>query len=150
MARTSHNDTPNFESILDEAPTEVERPKPWPVGQYVVIVVGQVRHGKSSKKQTPFVEPTFKPIEALDSVDEEALEEFGGLGSKTIRAQYYLTEDAKWRLDELFENCGIELGRSRSVMLAELPGKQLIITIGHEPGEGDQIYAKVTGTAAVE
>ena len=151
MAKPQLAETPSFEDILDEAPTEVERPQPWPPGQYIAIVVGQPRHRKSTQNQTPFVEFTLKPIEAMESVNEEALEEFGGLGSKTIRATYWTTPEAIWRLDEFLVHCGIELGRSRHVMLAELPGKQVIITISHEPSRNsDQVYASVKGTAAVE
>jgi len=45
------NERANFASILDEAPTEINRPKPLPEGTYL-CVVGQPEEGKSSKKGT--------------------------------------------------------------------------------------------------
>ena len=41
---------PNFASILDEAPSEVDRPKPLPAGTYTCIVAGTPIYDKSSKR----------------------------------------------------------------------------------------------------
>ena len=51
-------------SILDEAPTEIDRPKPIPTGTYLCRVQGTPTYDKSSKKGTPFVQFTLKPISA--------------------------------------------------------------------------------------
>ena len=42
------NDKPNFASILDEAPTEIDRPKPIPTGTYLCRVQGTPTYDKSS------------------------------------------------------------------------------------------------------
>ena len=41
------NDKPNFASILDEAPTEIDRPKPIPTGTYLCRVQGTPTYDKS-------------------------------------------------------------------------------------------------------
>ena len=71
--------SPNFATILDEAPTEVNRPKPLPSGTYLCTVTGW-ETGKSSQKQTPFVQFNLRPmapetiVEHLKSVlDTEAV-----------------------------------------------------------------------------
>lgn len=46
----------SFSSILDRAPSEIEKPKPMPVGSYITLLVGQPRIDKSTKKQTEFRE----------------------------------------------------------------------------------------------
>jgi hypothetical protein len=61
------NDKPNFASILDEAPTEIDRPKPIPTGTYLCRVQGTPTYDKSSKKGTPFVQFTLKPISAEET-----------------------------------------------------------------------------------
>ena len=68
------NDAPNFASILDEAPTEISRPKPLPVGTYLCVVQGQPVYDKSNKKGTPFVEFLLRVIAAMDDVDPDDLQ----------------------------------------------------------------------------
>lgn len=104
---------PNFQSILDDSPSEVVRPKPLPVGTYV-FVVGPPTMGKSNKKGTPFVEFQLRAIAADDDVDVDELDTMGGFEGKTIRHTFYLTEDAVYRLDEFHEHCGIDLAQSLS------------------------------------
>ena len=60
------NDKPNFASILDEAPTEIDRPKPIPTGTYLCRVQGTPTYDKSSKKGTPFVQFTLRTPDQLD------------------------------------------------------------------------------------
>jgi hypothetical protein len=104
--------TPNYASILDESPTEVKRPKPLPAGTYTCVVTGQPTYDKSTRKGTPYVMFNLRPIAAESDVDEDELAKAldgNMLESKTIRATYYTTEDAAYRLDEFHENCGIDL-----------------------------------------
>ncbi len=105
---------PNFASILDESPTEVSAPQPAPQGTYV-FVVGNPRYDKSSVKGTDFVEFPVRAVAAESDVDEAELEEAGGLDAINLRATFYLTEDAVYRLDEFHSHCGIDLedGTSR-------------------------------------
>src|SRR6266487_695378 len=123
--------TATFSSILDETSSgTVDRPKPLPVGTYTCIVVGQPRFDKSSKLGTPFVEFTLKPIQAGEDVDEDALEEIGGIGNRTLRATFYLTEEAKYRLDKFLEDLGIlEEGKTRSQMISETPNSQVLVSV---------------------
>lgn len=145
--------TPNFASILDEAPTEVTRPKPLPQGTYLCVVQGQPRYDKSSKKQTPFVEFTLRPTAAYDDVDEAELEACGGFDGKTIRATYYLTEDAVFRLDEFHEHCGVDLndGASRRQRNDDVVNAQVAANIRHRSSEdGTQIFAELARTTVAE
>ena len=153
--------TPNFASILDKAPTHVERPKALPVGGYLCVVKGLPKFDKSSKKQTPYVEFTLQPMQAMDDVDEDALKEVltkedgtvTPLSSKSIRATYYLTEDALWRLQAFLEHLGFELDGETSMaqMVNETQGRQVIAYLKHEASDdGESVFAKLGGTAAVE
>lgn len=144
---------PSFSSILDAPASETEKPKPLPVGGYVCVVKGLPKRDKSSKKQTPYVEFTLQPLEAMEDVDAEALEEMGGFVNKTLRATYYTTEDAMWRLKEFLEHCGLEVssGASYNQLIDETPNCQVIAFIRHDASEdGTSIYAKVGKTAPVE
>lgn len=151
MAKAALKEPTSFEDILDKAPGEIERPKPLPVGSYTCIVKGLPRFDKSSKKQTPFVEFTLQPIAAGEDVDQDDLEAMGGFANKTIRATYYITEDATWRLKDFLNHCGIEEGESLREMIEETPGKQVTAYMKHRPSEdGQSIFAELAKTASVE
>lgn len=144
---------PNYASILDESPTEIERPKPLPVGTYLCVVQGQPRYDKSSKKQTDFVEFTLRPIAAEEDVDEEALAEMGGFDNKTIRATYYLTEDAVYRLDEFHQHCGIdpEDGESRRNRNEAIVNAQVRAVVKHRNSQDSStVFAELARTATAD
>lgn len=127
---------PNFQSILDEAPDHVERPKPLPEGTYL-CVVGAGVYGKSNKKQTPFVEFPLRVLQPMDDVDLDVLNEMGGCEGKSIRATYYTTTDAIFRLDEFHEHCGVDLGqpasrRSRNDLIVN---SQVLAHVNHRETE---------------
>lgn len=153
--------SPNFGSILDRPPSKDDRPKALPAGSYVCVVDGRPRYDVSSKKKTEFVEFSLKPISAGEDVDSDdllaALTRADGtssaLSDKRIKATYYLTEDAIWRLNTFLEHLGIEEeeGKSRRVMIDETPGKQVIAFIKHEASDdGATVFAKLASTAPVE
>ena len=146
--------TQSFSSILDRAPSEIERPKPMPVGQYICVVQGQPRFDKSSKKQTEFAEFTHKLISAGDDVDEDELKAYLGdrkLSDVTMKNTYYLTEGAVWRLKEFLEHCGIDEGDSLRAMIEETPGAQVGIFLNHEASQdGTSVFARIGKTFVPE
>lgn len=151
---------PNFSSILDKPASEVERPKPIPQGTYFTVVQGQPRFDKSSKKQTEFSEYQLKITGVGEDVDEAELEAWStkGDGSKrlitdqTIKATFYHTEDALWRLKEFLEHCGIELeGKSLREAIEETPGSSVGAFVKHEPSQdGQSIFARFSNSVALE
>lgn len=155
MAKTPT--APSFGSILERAPTEVERPKPLPQGSYITTIVGQPRYDKSSKKQTEFVEFTHKFVSADDDVDADELKVYLGddkkLSDVTLKNTYYLTEGSVYRLDEFHEHCGIELDPkvSRRERNEQTPGAQIGVYIAHEPSQdGSTFFARINKTFVVE
>lgn len=146
--------SPNFSDILDRPASETERPKPLPAGGYLCVVKGLPRRDKSAKKGTPFVEFILQPVEAMEDVDAEALAAMGGLANKTIKATYYLTEDALWRLKDFLEHTtGEEVpeGASYSQLIEQTPNCQVIAFLRHEASEdGASIFARLAKTAPLE
>ncbi len=149
MAQTQTS--PNFGALLDKPASDVERPKPLPQGSYHCIVKGLPRFDKSSKKFTEFVEFTLQPTSAGEDVDEEDLEAMGGIANKTIRATYYITEDALWRLKDFLGHCGIEEDGSLRNMIDQTPNCEVIAFIKHRASEdGQAVFAELAKTAPVE
>lgn len=138
----------SFASILDTPSSEVERPKPLPQGSYVAQIQGLPRYDKSSKKQTEFVEFNLQLLSVGDDVDKDELEAIGGFKGKTIKATYYLTETALWRLKEFLDHCGIEEGDATLRQRVEATaGQQVGIFINHEASQdGSAIFARVGKT----
>jgi hypothetical protein len=157
MAQTQS--APNFGTLLDKPSSEVERPKPLPQGSYHCIVKGLPRFDVSSKKKTEFVEFTLAVQSAGEDVDEDDLKNWmvKGDGSSrriqdaTIRATYYITEDALWRLKDFLQHCGIEEGESIRAMIDESPNCEVIAYIRHRASEdGEAMFAELAKTAPVE
>ena len=147
------NDTPNFASILDEAPTEISRPKPLPEGTYICIV-GAPEEGISRGKQTPYVRFPLKPIAALDDVDAMDLEAAGGLENKTLRIDFWATTDAIYRLDEFHTHCGIDISDAvpRRIRNTEAVNSQVLAVVKHRQDQNDpsRFYTDVTRTAIAD
>lgn len=144
---------PNFASLLSTPGSEIERPPPMPVGSYICTVQGLPRFDKSSKKQTDFVEFTLKFMEAREDVDEDELKKIGGLGDKTIKAVYYITETALWRLKDFLAACGLEADGDKTLeeLIDETPNSTVGIFIRHEPGDdGVSMFARVGKAFQVE
>lgn len=146
----------SFSSILDRAPSEIEKPKPLPVGSYTTQLVGQPRIDKSTKKQTEYREFTHKLISAGEDVDEDELKTYLNgkkLSEVQIKNTYYITEGAVWRLKEFLEHCGIDLDEVESLNegLDKTPGVQVGIFINHEPSQdGTSVFARIGKTFVVE
>lgn len=167
-ATTPRTSATSFSDILNTKASDVERPSPMPTGDYVCVVVGQPRQDKSAKKQTPFVEFTYKILEAMESVDEEALDKWltnkkgekKKLSEVTIKDTYYLVEKVLFRLTDMLKACGVvEVDSDGEItsdiflsqLIEEAVGSQLIVTMRHESfQDGTGVSAKVASVAAVE
>lgn len=146
----------SFSSILDRAPSEIEKPKPLPQGSYVTVLVGLPRIDKSAKKQTEFREFTHKILSAGEDVDADELETYLGdrkLTDVTVKNTYYITEGAVWRLKEFLEHAGVDLDacESLSEAIEQTPGKQVGVFINHEASQdGTSVFARIGKTFVVE
>lgn len=149
---------PQIASILDKPSSEIERPKPLPQGTYTCVVKGMPTLGKSSKKQTEFVEFLLQPLAAHDDVDQEALEAMGGFTDKVVKATYYHTNadgtstNNAHQLPEFLDHCGAgDESMTPRARLELAAGCQVNAFIKHEPSmNGGWINAKVGHTAPVE
>lgn len=166
MAKTATQTKPaTFSSVLDMPASDIERPKPAPVGSYICVVQGQPRIDKSAKKQTEFSEYNLKVLEPLDDVDVDALETYltnkdgtkRRITDQSFKVTFYHTESSIYRLKEFLEHCGIDMdeaeseGTSLRQLIAESPGKQVVAHVFHEASQdGETVYAKVKNTTAVD
>jgi hypothetical protein len=96
---------PNYNSLLDKTVGSTERPKAVPIGIYTGVIV-DFAFDQSSKKKTPYVRYGVKPIQPVSGVDPDLFAAAGGqdrLNKMKLGLDFYLTEDAMWRLREFLE-----------------------------------------------
>src|SRR6266576_1924337 len=98
----------SFEDILNRPASETKMPEAYPVGTYHCLVDGPPEPGKSSQKQTDFLRFKLKILSPMQDVDAAKAAELQVVG-KPIAAEYYITDNAAWRLKEfLIDHLGIE------------------------------------------
>src|SRR5271165_3688395 len=133
--------SPNFSSILDDAaPDHVELPKPLPVGSYLCSVP-LCEYGASRDKGTKYVQWDLPIIAPLDDVDPDALEAYGDVKGRTIRATFYYADaddnisKSSWRLDAFHEHCGLNLRQPSSWRKRNdaVTNSQVVVYVRHEP-----------------
>jgi hypothetical protein len=155
MANQTH-----ISDILDKPATQIDRPKPLPVGEYVWTVIGLPRHDKSKEKQTPFVEFKVRCLSALESVDEDALNEWASKSDGTMRdlkefeqkLTFYTTPDSLYRLQDFLVHLGVaDDEKTTRQCLDDTPNCQFVGSITHSASkDGESIYANIGKTAPVE
>jgi len=158
----------SFSSILDRAPSEIERPKPLPIGTYLCAVNGLYEDVVSSQKKTPGFKFKFSVLQAGEDVDQDKLNEWmqkkdgtsRTLADASLSTTYWDTPDAGSMLMDFLCDLGIMTrdaegayeydGTGRAAM-AETPGRQLLVFVKHRPSkDGQMFFAEVGSTAPVE
>ena len=133
----------DFSTLLRKPAGEAKKPKALPAGVYEgIIKTWQV--GDQNKNRTPYVRFTCAltswPAD-LDESNREGLD----LTKRQPRQDYFLTDDALFRLDELIRSCGIDpSGRQYEDVLPELVGQtvqlEIVQYINQQTNEiGDQV-----------
>lgn len=121
----------DLRSLLDTKGSEFERPPLLPVGTYGSTVLAR-EFGKSSKKQTPYVRFSYGNLRPGDDVEMEDLEGVD-LGKRTMRSDFYLTENAVFMLREHAELLGIDTEQSLGEIIEEVVGKDVNLYIAQVP-----------------
>lgn len=147
----------NFASILNKPAESIEKPKQRPPGTYLCIVNGP--HTQKEVNDKPVISLKYKTMQAQEDVDQAELAAAGGVGNTIIQDFFLVTNDGNdnsWGLLNVLENhLGIEkTGKSLAQMLAEAPGKQVLVStkaemyVDKKTGE-PAIAMRVGGTAKV-
>jgi len=97
---------PDFSQLLSKPLDEVKRPPALPAGTYYGTIKSY-ELGESSEKKTPYVRMHLTLSHAGEDVDQADLNGID-LNKKQLRADFYLTQDADWRLKEFLESCHID------------------------------------------
>lgn len=100
----------DFRELLSKPADSFERPKPLPPGTYHGTIINR-EFGESQQKKTPYCRFMVRVTSADESIPPDQLTDIKL--PREMRRDYYLTDDATYRLREFLESCGINLeGRS--------------------------------------
>ena len=142
----------SFEQILGKRSADVEKPKPTPAGTYIAVVTGQPKKGEVGADKTDIFDYDLKLLQPLEDVNMEELEACGGLSNlSTMRARFFLTEKAAYRLKDFCTACGVEEGDlSLGQRAAMVVGHQVKVLVEQSPSQdGTTIYSNPKSYTAV-
>ena len=153
---------PDFNDVLSLKPSEIEKPKPRPLGTYLGAVqkyeLREIDTKNGPRKICDFV---VKLMMAQQVDDQEELAKQGDISDwfPITHGIFYETPEGRYNLKQfLSEVLAIDPGsgkneKSISEMIAESPGAQLLVTLKHEPYMSKQntpeIRTSIGGVAKV-
>ena len=145
----------SFEDILNTPAASIKSPEPLPVGSYICIVDGPGEFVQLGVNQTHALKLNLKPLQPQQDVDQEQLiESLDGqtLADKRIPVTFFITDESKHRVRNWCRDAlGIEEGtKSLKEMISEIPGRQVVASVGHRAAkDGQAVYMEVKGWARV-
>jgi hypothetical protein len=149
---STNGSTPNFASILDEAPLEITRTPPLPVGTYL-CTIGQFELAQNENRPSAFPLSVVAP---LDDVDEEILAEAGGCKGKILRYNVWHDERAAEALDTIHSYAGLDLATLGAVSRGQrnemIQNMQVLAEVKHRSDKNDpsKVYAEVKRLARAD
>jgi len=133
--RTSSEMAPNFRALLEKPLDNIERPKPIPAGTWY----GQISKydfGESREKKTPYLEIETRLQRPGDDIDQLELEGIDISKLRSMRTNFYLTDDALYRLKDFMESCGVQTaGRTIMEALPDIMSAEVICSVTKQPAK---------------
>lgn len=118
----------DFAKLLSKPLDDVKKPPPWPAGTYLGVV-SRTEFGES-QKGTPYARFHCKVTSAGPGLEASDLEGIDITKGREFRKDFYLTEEADWRLKEFIESCGVPTtGRTFGETVPECVNAQVQIEV---------------------
>lgn len=139
---------PDFSNLLKKPVTSAERPKPKAPGTYFGVIT-KYELGESQQKKTPFVRIHIGSVSPGPEVDQDENTRNGIDLTKWVPTKdYFITDDALYRLRELIESCKIPVeGRGFNETLPDLVGKPVqfdaVNNSSNKPGQEATIFTNL-------
>lgn len=125
---------PDFTSLLKRSTSDIKRPWAFPAGTYTLEVLGY-EFGKSEKKETPRCRYKFHVTGFDQDVDPADLADKDWT-KKELRDDFYLTENAMFRLVDFLEACGVNTaGRQLDELVPEAVGRTVKVAMIQTPNQ---------------
>lgn len=126
----------DLSSLLKRPANAAMKPQPLPIGDYPGIIKSFAYDDKN-KNNTPYVRFQLGLLDWPESVspEERGQKDPQGnfvptdLSKRNLRADFYLTEDAFYRLTEFCKSCGLDEGQEYDVLIPQLVGQRVTVTV---------------------
>ncbi len=119
----------DFAKLLSKPLDDVKKPPPWPAGTYLGHI-SKHEFGDDNTNKTPYARLYIKVTSAGPGLEPSELEGIDLQKGREFRKDYYLTDEADWRLKEFLESCGVSTtGRTFAETVPELLNAQVQIEI---------------------
>jgi len=131
----------DFSRLLKKPAGEARRPPPLPAADYYGVIKGY-EVGDNNRNKTPYVRLQVALTQWPDNLaDEWTVTDPDGnahqvtkadvdLSKRQMRKDFYLTDDALWRLDEFIRSCPVETqGRDYEEIIPELVGQPITVEV---------------------
>jgi hypothetical protein len=128
---------------LSKPTDSIEKPKPLPAGTYNGVI-SKYEFGESKEKKTPYVRYHLTAHSAGEDVDPDSIEGID-LSKKSLRRDFYLTEDAMYRVKDFLDSVGVSTsGRSLGEVIPEAINAAVLISVTQRSSpDGSEIYNDV-------
>lgn len=138
----------DFKSLLSKPADEVKKPKPLPAGTYTGLITKYELAEAKNDRKTPFVQFFFSILSPGADVAAAYSTELSeiDLSKRQLRKQYYITDDALWRLTEFQRALGLVTGNGQSVdsILPRMINVPVTLSIIQKPSQdGLEIYNEI-------
>lgn len=141
--------TTNLSAILNREIGSSDKPKPLPAGIWSFMTQGLPT--MKTVKGNNILEFQCKPLAPKGEVDEDALDEYGEVGKRTIRLGFFLNEDSIWRLEKFMTHLGFDEGMNLERAVSESTNREFLGEVKHTPSQdGTEMYANITSTATAD
>jgi hypothetical protein len=135
----------SFEDVLSKKSADVVKPPPIPAGTYIAMVVGQPKKVEVGQDKTPCFDYDLKLLQPQDDVNQDELNALtGGFSNASpVRARFFLTEKAAYRLKDFLTACGVEEGDLTLGQRAmQATGRQVKVLMKQSPSaDGQSVYS---------
>jgi hypothetical protein len=119
----------DFAKLLSKPLDDVKKPPAWPAGTYLGHVA-RFEFGDQNKNSTPYARFHIKVTSAGPGLEPSELEGIDFTKGREFRKDFYLTEEADWRLKEFIESCGVPTtGRTFAETVPECANAQVQLEI---------------------
>jgi len=131
LSNRKHSQMVDFSSLLKKPAGEAKKPEALAAGNYPGVIKSY-ELGDQNKNKTPYVRLALGLTGWPDGAEPQldAKGEPVDLSKRGLRRDYFLTDDALFRLDDLLRSCNIAVeGRSYEETLPELVGQPVIVEV---------------------
>jgi len=118
----------DFSSLLKKPAGEAKRPPALPADNYHGVIKSY-ELGDQNKNKTPYVRFHLGLLGWGPNVQEEDKADID-LPKRQLRRDFFITDDALWRLDKLISDCGVDMsGKTYEEVLPNMIGAQVTIEV---------------------